>query len=104
MPLADQILEELLRRDPPAALVTEVATSIRPSPPPRDVEEALRMLEGAGRVVVAAHEAPDIHLVGIDLRVVAARPPGRDERAAADAAERYWHSWLRAFLSTHRCQ
>jgi hypothetical protein len=101
--VADQILAALERREPPAAFVTEVAATLRPPPPPPAIEDALRELGDQGRVLIASHEAPDVHLEGIDLRVVAALAE-RDERAALTAAESYWSAWLRAFLSTHRCQ
>jgi hypothetical protein len=101
--VAEQILAALERRHPPAAFVTEVTATLRPAPPPGEVEDALRALGEKGRVLTASHEAPDIHLEGIDLRVVAALPRS-DEPAALAAAETYWNTWLRVFLSTHRCQ
>jgi hypothetical protein len=101
--VAEQILAALERRQPPAAFVTEVTATMRPAPPPVQVEEALRELGDNGRVLIASHEAPDVHLQGLDLRVVAALPED-DERAGLAAAESYWNTWLRAFLSTHRCQ
>jgi hypothetical protein len=102
--MADRILATLEHRDPPAALVTEVAATLRPAPSVDQLEEALQVLGQVGRVLIADHAAPDIHLEGLDLRVVAMLPPERDEQAALAAAESYWSSWLRAFLSTHRCQ
>jgi hypothetical protein len=101
--VADQILAALARRQPAAAFVTEVTATIRPAPQQGQVEAALRELGENGRVLIAAHDAPDVHLEGIDLRVVAILP-GDDDCVAITAAESYWNTWLRAFLSTHRCQ
>jgi hypothetical protein len=55
-------------------------------------------------VLTVDHPAPDIHLEGTDLRIVARIPDGENEAVAADAADELWNSWLRAFFSTHRCQ
>jgi hypothetical protein len=102
--LAEQILEALQRRYPPAALVTEVTATIRPSPDPSQIEDALRDLGHEGRVLIMNHAAPDVHLTSVDLRVVACVPIGGGESGALHAAEDVWNAWLRAFLSTHRCQ
>ena len=68
------------------------------------LEDALRALGEQGRVLIAEHAAPDVHLEATDLRVIAAVTPDLDERAALAAAEAYWNGWLRMFLATHRCQ
>ncbi len=102
--VAEQIIAVLERRQPRAALVAEVAASLRPAPTSAQVESALRELGDAGRVLIADHAAPDVHLEATDLRVIAAVPPEGGERAALEAAEDYWNSWLRTFLATHRCQ
>jgi hypothetical protein len=102
--LADRILEVLQRRDPPAAFVTEVVATIHPTPRSDEMEKALRDLDRTGRVLVAEHAPPDIHLESTDLRVIAriSSPSADDE--ARDSAEAFWGSWLRAFLANHRCE
>jgi hypothetical protein len=102
--VAEQILAALQRRQKGAALVSEVAATLRPSPRPSELEAALGVLGAEGRVLIAEHAAPDVHLEATDLRVIAAVLPEADERAALEAAEAYWNDWLRAFLATHRCQ
>jgi len=84
------------------ALVSELAAAMRPMPGQLAIESALQDLVKDGRVLVASHPAPDVHLESADLRVVA--PVAGDEQAAGVAAESYWNDWLRAFLATHRCQ
>lgn len=101
--LAEEVLEELQKRQPQAAFVTEVAASIRPAPRKAAMEAVLLELGGAGRVLVADYASPDPHLDSTDLRVVACVPES-DQSAAMEAAEAHWNSWLRAFLRTHRCQ
>jgi hypothetical protein len=100
----DQILQTLRRREPRAAFVAEVASSLKVSPGSIEVEEALRTLDRQGRVLVADHAAPDVHLESADLRIVAFVPESDGEQAATRAAEALWESWLRVFLATHRCQ
>ncbi len=102
--LGEQILDALRRRQPSAAFVPEVASTLRPTRREEEVEEALRSLEQQGRLIVADHPAPDVHLESIDLRVVAYVPESDGELAATEAAEALWSSWLRAFLATHRCK
>src|SRR5947209_2805539 len=101
--LADQIIEVLQRRDPPAAFVTEMAATIRPSRAAAEIEHTLIDLDAAGRLLVIPHAAPDIHLQAADLRVVAPVPAFGEEPAALDAAEAFWGAWLRVFLANHRC-
>jgi len=103
-PLSEQILEALQRRQPPAALVQEVAVLLRPRPAPDQLDAALWELSQRRSVLTVDHPAPDIHLEGTDLRIVARIPDGENEAAAAEAADELWNSWLRAFFSTHRCQ
>jgi hypothetical protein len=100
----DQILQALRRREPRAAFVAEVASSLNVSPGSTQVEEAIRALDREGRVLVADHAAPDVHLESADLRILAFVPEADGEPAATKAAEALWESWLRAFLATHRCQ
>ena len=100
----EQILQALRRREPRAAFVAEVASTLRAAPGSSDVEEALRLLDREGKVLVADHAAPDVHLESADLRIVAYVPEDDGEQAATSAAEALWESWLRAFLATHRCQ
>ncbi len=102
--LADQLIAALERRQPRAALVAEITTSLRPAPAASDLEATLRELGEKGRVLITPHAAPDVHLEATDLRVIVAVPPEGDECAALQAAEDYWNGWLRTFLATHRCQ
>jgi len=101
--LGDQILETLQRRKPPAAFVTEVAATLRPTPPRAEMEETIAHLDEAGRMLVVPHAAPDVHLESTDLRVLAS-VPNADENAARDAAEQFWGMWLRTFLANHHCE
>ena len=101
--LAEQVLDALRGREPQAAFVAEVAATIRPAPRPGAMDDALRELARRGQALVAGHAAPDVHLEAADLRVLA-RVRGEGEDDARAAAERLWNEWLRAFLSTHRCQ
>jgi hypothetical protein len=102
--LAGQIIEGLRRRRPQAAFVSEVASTIQPSPMAMQLEATLRDLQVGRQILIVDHSAPDVHLVGTDLRVVAWLPGEDDESAALDATEAHWNSWLREFLATHRCQ
>ena len=102
--LTEQILEALQRRRPRAAFVTEVVSTIQPPPVTGELESALKNLVEQSAVLVFDHSAPDLHLVGVDLRVVATSNDACDEIAASEAADAHWNAWLREFLSTHRCQ
>ena len=104
MAVQEQILETLTRREPRAAFVAEVASALRATAGSPEIEDALRSLDRDGKVVVADHAAPDVHLESADLRIVAYVPENEGEPAATRAAEALWESWLRAFLATHRCQ
>lgn len=65
----------------------------------------LAELEAAGRVVVLDPPPPDVHLRGMDLRVVAAvdGPSPQAQERARRAADERWRLFLRDFLATHRC-
>jgi hypothetical protein len=102
--IQDQILQALRRREPRAAFVAEVASTLRATDGSPAVEDAIRSLDREGRVLVADHAAPDVHLESADLRIVAFVPETDGEETATRAAELLWESWLRAFLATHRCQ
>jgi hypothetical protein len=102
--IEDHILLTLRRREPRAAFVAEVASTLRAMPGSPEVEEAIRLLDLEGKVLVADHAAPDVHLESADLRIVAYVPEDDGEQEATRAAEALWESWLRAFLATHRCQ
>src|SRR5947207_4499266 len=102
--LSEQILEVLQRRRPSAALVQEIAVLLLPRPAPDQLDAALQELGRQRSVLTVDHPAPDIHLEGTDLRIVARIPDGENEAVAAEAADLLWNSWLRAFFSTHRCQ
>ena len=102
--LAEQVLDALRGREPRAAFVAEVAATIRPAPRPGAMDDALRELAQQHQALVMEHAAPDVHLEAADLRVVARVLGEAGEDDARAAAERLWNEWLRAFLSTHRCQ
>ena len=102
--LGDRILDALKRREPSAALVLEVAAALRPAPNPVQVDAALSQLADQGKALVIEHAAPDVHLEQTDLRVVAALTAQTNEAEALAAGDSVWNAWLRAFLSTHRCE
>lgn len=102
--LAHQVLEALRRREPQAAFVAEIAATIHPAPQPGAMDDALRELAQLRHALVLDHAAPDVHLEAADLRVVARVLGEAGEDDAREAAEHVWDGWLRAFLSTHRCQ
>ena len=101
--VGQQIVQALQRRRPPAALVAEVAATLRPPPDTGQLEDALRDLGRQGKVLIRDHAPPDVHLTSADLRVVA-WVTAEGDNSAIDAAEDVWNGWLRAFLSSHRCQ
>src|SRR5205823_5751020 len=72
--LAQQIVEALQRRRPHAAFVSEVVSTIRPAPMATDLEATLRSLHEQRQILIVDHSAPDVHLVGTDLRVLAWLP------------------------------
>ncbi|MBV8086216.1 MAG: hypothetical protein JO247_15525 [Chloroflexi bacterium] len=98
MAVADEVLAALGRQQPPALFYSELAARV----PDADLDAAVSKLEQLGAVLVLPHDAPDQHLEGIDLRVVASALDG--ELTALRAAEAAWGAWLRQFLATHRCQ
>jgi hypothetical protein len=71
------------------------------------LEDALRVLEHDGAVLVRPHSCGDPHLEGADLRIVALVPretSSEDPLAAALAAiDHTWDNWLASFLADHRC-
>jgi len=93
------VLGALQRSHPPALFVSELAAKVR-SP---ELEPALAELEAAHSVLVSRFPAPDPHLEGLDLRIVALVPDSGDS-AAVEASTTLWSDWLRQFLATHRCQ
>src|SRR5690349_8412551 len=98
MSAADEVLRTLSQQRPPALFFSELAARV-----PGTLDPVVAELEAAGAVLVLAHEAPDRHLEGLDLRVVAMAPDG-DDAVAVEAAEAVWSRWLREFLGTHRCE
>jgi hypothetical protein len=103
-PVGENILLALRRRSPAAAFVTEVTASLHPAPAPASLERAIDALSRGRRVLLVDHPAPDVHLEGLDLRILAEVPVHDGEVAAQEAADALWSSWLRSFLATHRCQ
>jgi hypothetical protein len=94
-----RIVELLGRRMPHARFVPELARPLGVNP--ADLEEPLRTLEDAGRVLVREQFCPDPHLEGSDLRIVALMDgPPEDAIAAIDQT---WQRWLGEYLSNHRC-
>jgi len=98
-PVQEQVLSTLRRSHPPALFFTELAAKVR-SP---ELEPAVADLEEAHSVLVARFTAPDPHLEGVDLRIVALVPESGDG-AAVEASTTLWSDWLRQFLANHRCQ
>jgi hypothetical protein len=103
----NEILAVFERRSATALFVTELAHAL-PAPERASLDAQLERLSGAGALIVTEHDAPDPHLAGADLRVVAPLAPDgprvEAEAAAAKAAESFWNKWLAGFLSSHRCQ
>ena len=98
-PVQEQVLSALGRSHPPALFIGELSAAVR-SP---ELEPALAELEAANSVLVFSYPAPDPHLEGLDLRIVALVPES-DETTAAEAMATVWSGWLRQFLANHRCQ
>ena len=99
MAVADQVLSALAERHPPAMFYTELQAALRGAP---ELPSAVAELESSKAVLVSAFPAPDVHLEGIDLRIVALAPAA-DETAALEATSSLWADWVRAFLANHRC-
>lgn len=97
--LQEQIVSTLRASHPPALFLSELSTKVR-SP---ELEPALAELAAERSVLISSYGAPDPHLEGLDLRVVAL-VPGSDEVSAVEASATVWADWLRQFLATHRCQ
>jgi hypothetical protein len=106
--MIDAILAVFDRKHVPAMFITELAHDLHAPPDSAELANDLGALEARGTILVAEHAAPDPHLAGIDLRIVAPlradRPRAEAEAAAAGAAESLWNKWLASFLSSHRCQ
>ena len=98
-PVQEQVLSTLGRSHPPALFIGELSAKVR-SP---ELESALAELEAANSVLVSSYPAPDPHLEGLDLRIVALVPPA-GESSAVEASATVWADWLRQFLANHRCQ
>jgi hypothetical protein len=98
-PVGEQVLSTLQRNHPPALFVSELAAKVR-SP---ELEPALAELQAANSVLVSSYPAPDPHLEGLDLRIVALVPEA-GEISAVESSATVWSDWLRQFLANHRCQ
>jgi hypothetical protein len=102
---AGAILHVFVERSAPALFVTELAAALGPQA--AELGPGLERLAREGAIVISEHGAPDQHLEGVDLRIVAPvgaqAPRAEAEAAAADAAERLWTGWLGSFLASHRC-
>jgi hypothetical protein len=97
--IGEPVLATLQRNHPPALFVGELAAKVKSA----ELEPALAELEAANSVLVSRYPAPDPHLEGLDLRIVALVPPA-GESSAVEASATLWADWLRQFLSNHRCQ
>jgi hypothetical protein len=95
----EAVLGALGRSHPPALFVGELAAKVG-SP---ELEPALAELEASNAVLVSRYPAPDPHLEGLDLRIVAL-VPAAGESSAVEASVTLWSDWLRQFLANHRCQ
>lgn len=106
----DDVVETALASRFPlgAAFVPQLAQCVRSACAGGGALEAcVARLAAQGRVVIADHAPPDIHLEQADLRVVAAsRLPG-EQHGGPDAYERaqmVWQAWIRSFLMNHSCR
>lgn len=97
----DEVVATLARQRPAALFYTELVARLDGV---EQLERAVAALEERHAVLVLSHEAPDVHLDGLDLRVVALVSRNDGERSAVEAAEAVWAGWLRQFLATHRCE
>lgn len=93
------MLSALQHNHPPALFVSELAVKVH-SP---ELEPALAELQAANSVLVSSYPAPDPHLEGLDLRIVALVPEAGEGTAVENSAT-VWSDWLRQFLANHRCQ
>lgn len=98
-PVQEQVLATLGRCHPPALFIGELAVKVRAP----GLEPELEELAAANSVLVSSYPAPDPHLEGLDLRIVAL-VAGSSESSAAEASAAVWADWLRQFLANHRCQ
>ena len=85
-----------------ALFVTELAARLGTDSRSPECDAALDALEVRGEIVVRDHIPPDVHLEGVDLRIVASSD-ARSPVAASEAVRSVWDQWLRSFLATHRC-
>ena len=96
---AEEAIVDVFERQSAAALfVTEVQYGIAPQREPAEFSAALQRLVERGELIIVTKPAPDVHLADADLRIAARVAPHAEE-----AIESAWRSWLRDFLSTHRC-
>jgi hypothetical protein len=96
---AEEAIVDVFERHSAAALfVTEVQYGIAPQREPAEFAAALARLVERGEIIIVTKPSPDVHLADADLRIAARVAPDADA-----AIEATWHSWLRDFLSTHRC-
>jgi hypothetical protein len=95
----DEVLSTLQRNRPTALFVSELAAKVRSA----ELEPALAELQAEHAVMVSSYPAPDPHLEGLDLRIVALVPETGDV-GAVEASATVWADWLRQFLANHRCQ
>lgn len=108
--MAERVVGMLQARRPPAALAMELGALVsrsRDGAAASDLDACLSLLEAEKTIAIEHHPAPDVHLEGCDLRVVALvthdEPAEQAARSAHAAAEAVWDDWLRQFLATHRC-
>jgi hypothetical protein len=93
MTAEEAIVDVFERRSAAALFVTEVQYGIAPQREPAEFAAALMRLVERGEIIIVTKPPPDVHLADADLRIAARVAP----------IEATWHSWLRDFLSTHRC-
>ena len=97
-----RILAALTRAPRPALFVTELAVRVGDGNG-ESFAMALAGLRGEGQVLVTEHPAPDRHLAGSDLRIVAGPVPAVGRAGAEEAAEALWREWVTEFAAGHRC-
>jgi predicted transcriptional regulator len=95
------VVAALRRAESQALFVTELQRQLGVDP--ESLDETLSTMASDGVVLIAGHGAPDPHLDGADLRVVALEgAPGLP--TAQERGNTVWNRWLHTFLSAHRCQ
>jgi hypothetical protein len=92
------VIRAFADRDAQALFVTELQFATAAVLTRSDLDAVLSRMAADGSLIVVQKPAPDPHLAGTDLRIVAPA-----SARAAGVIEDTWRAWLREFLSSHRC-